>query len=32
LDLVFTHDTEVAAGRVGVDEKGRFVLAEAVTI
>ena len=30
--IVFTHDTHVAAGRVTVDGKGRFVLGETVTI
>ena len=30
--IVFTHDTQVAAGRVTVGDKGRFVLGETVTI
>ncbi|MFO7733440.1 MAG: MBL fold metallo-hydrolase [Candidatus Aminicenantes bacterium] len=30
--MVFTHDTQVAAGRVTVGDKGRFVLGETVTI
>ncbi len=30
--VVFPHDMAVAAGRVAVDDKGRFVLGEAVTI
>lgn len=30
--VVFPHDREVAAGRVAVDDKGRFVLAEQVVL
>ena len=29
--VVFAHDPETPAGRVGVDARGRFVLTETVT-
>jgi glyoxylase-like metal-dependent hydrolase (beta-lactamase superfamily II) len=30
--LVFSHDPDIAAGRVGLDDKGRYVLAAPVSL